>query len=135
MLRPRRLGFLHGGPSLKDFKQSLQCDGLGDKVVHARFEALLATARHGVGRHGNDGHVPAWPFPAPDLSGGLVPVHFGHLAVHENQIVRQQFEYSDRLAAVCRYVRAQPESFQHPYGNLLVHHIVLGHQHSNRPAR
>ena len=53
----RRHGSSAGHEALEDFEELLGPDRLGDVGVHARLEAALAVALHGVGGHGDDRDV------------------------------------------------------------------------------
>ena len=59
---------------------------LGEVIVHAGRDAHLAVALHRVGRHRDDARALAGAARA-DRARGLETVHFGHLHVHQDDIV------------------------------------------------
>jgi len=63
---------------------------LAERIRIATFW-LIALSSATSTRIGQPADLPAPPTRQRRLLGGLVPVHFGHLAVHENHIVREQF--------------------------------------------
>ena len=75
-------------------------DRLGDVVVHARRDACLAVAVHGVRRHRHDARS-SHPRPAvADPAGRLEAVELRHLDVHEHEVVAGTLDRGDRLEPV-----------------------------------
>ena len=104
----------------------LSADGFGNVVVHAHGETLLPIPLHGVGGHRDDGQVTAFLrgrrllAHLPDASGGLVPVHARHLAIHEDHVKRFLADALDRLLAVRRHGYGAAEVAQNRQCDLLV---------------
>ncbi len=63
-----------------------------------------------------------------DLAGGLVAVHLGHLAVHQDGVVGSGLDRADRLAAVVGDVERVAELGEHLGSHQLVHRVVLDQQ-------
>mmetsp|Transcript_48671 Transcript_48671/g.162403 ORF Transcript_48671/g.162403 Transcript_48671/m.162403 type:complete len:582 (-) Transcript_48671:242-1987(-) len=131
--------------------------GLGDVVGHAVLEALVAIARHGVGgeRDDGDGRQLEPLLRLADVLARLVPVHDGHVAVHEDDIVQQPVsrrrerarllggdgvavrveEHLEALGAIPRRRHVVPELLQHRRDHLHVELVVLDHEHVQRVGR
>ena len=62
----------------------------------------------------------------------LEAVHLGHLEVHEDKVVVAGLEGVDGLEAVADGVRVVAHPLEEPKGDLLVHRVVLGHEHVER---
>ena len=62
-------------------------DGFGGVVIHAWSEAKLAISRHGSGDHGDDLRELQilFGFQLTNPLGGLLAVHFGHVAFLRGQ--------------------------------------------------
>ncbi len=120
-------GFGEGGGevALEDRDDFGFVDGLGDVVVHAGFDAAFAIGLHGVGGHGDDDGVAAGRFGAADLFGGLVAVHDGHLAIHENEVVAIGGDHIDGFLAVGGEFDGKTEALQHPRRDELVDGVVF----------
>ena len=127
-------GALGGDPFPQRLEEEFHLDRLGDVVVHARRQTLLAATRQHLRGHRHNRNVLVRAFPAADFPRGCVAIHLRHLAIHEDQVVGQKAEHLHRLPAVRRQVRTHAELFEHARGHLLVHDIVLGHQHPYRQA-
>ena len=67
-------------------------------------------------------------FALADQRRGLVAVAFGHLAVHQHDVVRQSAERLDGLEAVADRIDAMSELVEHPHRDTLVDGVVLGQQ-------
>lgn len=76
-------------------------EGLGEVVVHADTEALPPVALHSKRRDADDGDMPSGAFfPLPDALGRLVPVHYGHLYIHKDNVIALFPEDFDGFFAV-----------------------------------
>ncbi len=111
-------------PAAEHGLEGVPADGLRQVVVHAHGKAAVALGGHGRRGHGDDRSVVV-ALPAADLRGRLVPVHPGHLAVHQHDVVGvavQGLQGGDTVADDVGDV-AQPldEGGGHP----LVHLVVL----------
>jgi len=62
------------------------------------------------------------------LQRGSIAVHFWHLAVHEDQVVRDPANRLQRFEAVRHDIDPEAELFQHPAGNPLIDDVVFGQQ-------
>ena len=92
-------------------------------------QAALAILAAGTGGHRDDRRVPARAFLGPDRRRRLVPVHLGHLAVHQDRVVRlprRGLHGVARRSARCR--RGSPALDEHRDRDLLVDQVVLGQQ-------
>ena len=106
-------------------------DGLGQVVLHARIQAALAVAFHGVGGHGDDGQVVEPGFLA-DGSGGGQAIHFGHLDVHQHQVVvvgRGRLYFCHGIMAVDGGLDLYAGFFQKGQGHGAVELYVIDQQH------
>ena len=78
---------------VQQFIEFRRADGFRKIPIHPRLEAALSVSLHGMGGQGDDRNVkPRVLFTFPQLAGGFEPVHFGHLHVHQDQIVKPLFE-------------------------------------------
>ncbi len=101
-------GCTAAGPVDERVKLS-RVDRLGQVVVHAGREALLAVARHRVRRHRDDAHVAAvLRSLARMTAGGLEPAHAGHLQVHEDEVEGLARQRLERLLPVSTTVVRWP---------------------------
>ncbi len=101
--------------------------GLGEVVVHARAEALLARAGAGVGGHGDDRRArhARRDLAAADLGGGRVAVELRHLAVHEHGDVAAAHDRVDGLEPVGGHVDLVAALLGHDHADALVDGVVL----------
>jgi hypothetical protein len=104
--------------------------GLGEVVVHAGGEALVAVALHGVGGQGDHRQVvAALALPGAQQRGGLVAVHHRHLAVHQDGVEGLRGRQREGFLAVLGDGHREAQLLQHRAGELLVDRVVLGQQH------
>ena len=118
---------------MHDFFEGVQLHGLADVIVHAGVQTFFARAIHCVACHGNDvgvsfGAVGMPGFAPADFGGSLVSVQLRQLAIHENDIIGDQFHGLQDLAAIGDGDGAIAEFFQEADGDLLVDGVVFGHQ-------
>jgi hypothetical protein len=85
-------------PGSEHASQILYRDGFGDVVVHARLETAITGSIESLGGHGNDGDTPICTVELADQRGSFISVHFGHLAIHEHHVVREQAQQFHTLA-------------------------------------
>ena len=111
--------------SLEDGDDFGFVDGLGDVVVHAGVEAALAITLHRVGGHGDDDDVAIGRLAAADLFGGLVAVHHGHLAIHENEVVAIGGDHVDGFFSVGGEFDGKAEALEHARGDELIDGVVF----------
>src|ERR1700722_3232752 len=77
-----------GDAPLEGRRDGFQPNRLGDEVIHARGHAALTVAFHRSGGHGDDRNMtPGTLFQLTNGLRGLVAIHLGHLAVHEDGVV------------------------------------------------
>jgi hypothetical protein len=100
-------------------------DGLGKVVVHAGVKATLTISLHGVGGHGDDDDVAIWRLGAADLFGGLVAVHNGHLAIHEDEVVVIGGNHVDGFLAVRGEFDGEAEALKHAGRDELIDGVVF----------
>ena len=117
-------------PLLYDTYQLFGLKRFREIVVHASFQAALTFAEKGVSGHGDDDWLLAIDF--PDLAASFEPVHAGHLAIHENDIVGLFPVRGKRFAAVRHKVDFEPCTLQNELPYPLIDCIVFCHQDSNR---
>ncbi len=99
-------------------------------IAHAGCYHFFAVAGHGVGRHGDDGHLRQGQILA-DFAGGVVAVHDRHLAVHQypvkSAVPRQDVQ---RLLAMVGHHHRDAGLLQQFQCELLVHVVVFHQQHA-----
>src|SRR6187399_882730 len=92
-----------GAEQLVDqLEQQLPAERLGEVGVHARLEAALAVADHGVRGDGDDRRMRPTlrVLEGADRGDRLEAVHLRHLDVHQHEIEAAALEGVDGLAAV-----------------------------------
>ena len=123
-------------PAFEGRRERVLRHRLRDVVVHAGRQTLFAVDLHGVGRQGDDGDAPGCPgFPRADRSRRPEPIHPGHLAIHEHQIVGDASQGVDGFQAVGHDIHPMAELLEHSRDHLLVHPVVLGHENAERRRR
>ena len=104
-------------------------DGFDDDVVHAGFETADTVLGEGGSGEREDGKgaggLTSLDFEGTDASGGLVSVHPGELAIHEDDVVPGVGGAFDGLETVLGEVDAATEAFEDLDGELLVDEGVL----------
>ena len=108
-------------------------------VVHAGFETLLAILRHRIGRERNDRHMlagAALNLTLANRAGGVVAIHLGHVAIHQDEIEVLFGARIKRLDAVVGDHHAVAlQLVEHADGDRLVDQVVLDQQHGAAAAR
>ena len=61
---------------------------------------------------------------------GFVTIHFGHMAIHQNDVITDSIQGFEDLAAIGDGIRVEAEFLQLPQSDLLVDDIVLGNQNA-----
>ena len=101
--------------------------------IHPCFECFLAVFLKSVGCHGHNGNVCLFiAAQCTDLPGGGVSVHFGHLNIHQDQIILilRSFVHSGHgIRAVLNGVHFQSGFLQNGRCNLSVQFVILDQQH------
>jgi hypothetical protein len=83
MRRRRIFDAVFLGQPFHNGEQFRRLEWFGDVAVHARLQATLAIALHGVGGHGDYRNVFAGVLlPCANGGRGFQPVHFRHLHIH-----------------------------------------------------
>ena len=124
-------------PALEAGVQQVAGDRLGQVVVHARVQAALAVAGHGVGGHGHDRQVAHGGLAGFDLApaaGGRVTVQHRHLAVHQHQVVGVAGHLRQRDLAVGGGVAFVAEHRQQLLRHQQVDRVVFHQQQARRRA-
>ena len=102
-------------------------------------QAPLLIAFHGVARHRYNRRVnSSCAFHFADRGGRFVPVHFGHLDVHQDEIEALLRSERYGFTAIWSYHNDVSLPFQDPDRNLLIYRVILGKQDSqsrSRPVR
>lgn len=110
---------------LQRCEKRLRIDGLGDVVLHSRFEALFGVALHGVGGHGNNGNVRQ---EGPDTPRRFDAVQFRHLDVHEDHVVGPGTSHVHGFEPVGGHIHRNALHFQDFCSYYLVDIVILGEQ-------
>ena len=105
-------------------------DGLSEVAGHAGVQAPLAIFLHGIGGERENWHLDMRRRQQPKAPGGLQPVHYGHLYIHENQVKRLVPADPHGLLAVLGDGYAAAHFFQQQSDHSLVGAIVLHDQYS-----
>mmetsp|Transcript_20286 Transcript_20286/g.51398 ORF Transcript_20286/g.51398 Transcript_20286/m.51398 type:complete len:291 (-) Transcript_20286:259-1131(-) len=118
-------------------------DRLRDVVVHARLEALVPVAAHGVGRYRHDEHWRArhasLALPTADRARGAEAIEYRHVAVHQDHVEHREplvvvpLHRLHRLLTVTRHRDPVPHVLEHLLGHVDVVVVVLDEQHAQRP--
>ncbi len=111
-------------------------DGLGEVAIHARGEAALTVAFHGMSRQRNDRQVrSAGAFFLAKCGGGFEPVHLRHLHIHQHEVKAFLLDGLERFASIGRQDNLVSPLFEQPHRQALVHRIVFGEQHAQNARR
>ena len=111
----------------------MQLDRFADVVVHAGGKTFFTRAVHCIARHCDDvgalGRAVALTgFALTNFHRGLVTVQIRQLAVHENDIVMDQFQGLQNLTAIGHGDGAAAELLQQTNRDLLVDGVVFRDQ-------
>ncbi len=100
-----------GKPAIEHLQHGLVPNWLGKVVTHAGPDALLPVIGGGICRQSDDRYfVTADPgLGIADDSGRPITIHFGHLAVHEDQVIVLALQGPQRLQAIRHHVGLVPE--------------------------
>src|SRR5437016_4867144 len=125
----RGSGERHRQPSLYDSLKLLVRIGFTEVVVHPSRKTQRTISLRRMSREGdNRGSSSTLSLIATDRAGRRVAVHPWHLAIHENQIIRDTQSGLNGLLPSTHTIHSTPQRLQHGEGNLVVDWIVLGHQ-------
>ena len=107
------LGSAIGQGAVQGGFQFRQLNRLVDEIIHARRQAFLPAVRLGIGGHGDNvgvrrcaGGMGLLRFSLADLPRGLVTAHFGHAAIHEDDVISAASDGCESLGAVGNSIRA-----------------------------
>jgi len=73
---------------------------LASVIVHTRDQTLFTITDHDIGGHRNDPCPDPFSCSPADFLDGFVPVHVGHLTIHQNDIVPFPLQRINHLEAV-----------------------------------
>ena len=110
--------------------QLFQLDGLSDVIVHTRIQAFFFIAFHGIGGKGDDHGACAGRFAYE--AGSFKSVHFGHLKVHEYDIIRLFQHEVHGFPAIGHYFWRIAQLSKDMEDHLLIDNIVFGYQYPQR---
>ena len=105
-------------------------DGLGEVAGHAGVQAPLAVFLHGIGGERKNWHLDMRRRQQPQAPGGLQPVHYWHLHIHENQVTRLVPADLHGLRAIPGDGYGTAHFFEQQLDDALVGLIVLNYQYS-----
>ena len=63
------------------------------------------------------------------MPGGLIAIHFRHLAVHQDECIRLMLRHVDRLAPVCGQLHSQPQVAKQVLHDFLIDRVVFCDQY------
>ena len=127
-------------PPDKSRKQSVEVNGLGDVVTHARFDRTVSVARKCMGGHGNDGD--GWASLAlplglrlhlPYFTHGCQAIHHGHLNIHKDGIINPDLHFPESFQSVVGNIHAEPSLFQVLQGHLTIDLVVFDQKNTGTP--
>ena len=118
-----------GGPVSQFCNEFRPVDQLADIVVHADVQAGFLILRKGVGGHADDRRSACRAGQSADLAGGLQPIQFRHLHIHQDQVVAATGRLPDGGESVVGHIHPAGEAgIQNGEGGRLVDRIVLHQQ-------
>lgn len=104
-------------------------------MIHPCGQAFITIALHGMSGEGDDMNgLGAWAefsagfFSASDLEGSFIAVHFGHLTIHEDDIVRDALEGFEDFEAVGDGFGGVAEGAELGESDLLIDAIIFSDQ-------
>ncbi len=121
--------------TLQRFGQICLSYGLGYVVIHSCIEASSSVALHGVRCHSDDGAVNAGVLAPANLVRGFKAIHFRHLTIHEDCVVREKTDHLDCLPAIGGDIHAAAQLFEQPSGNQLIDGVVFNDQNTRAENR
>jgi hypothetical protein len=98
--------------------------GLGDDVVHSRFDTFIPVSVSNERRQGDDGDAVVLRAQANALC-GLVAVHVRHKTIEEYEVIAFVPKQLKRLRARPTDLRVVTRSYDDPLGNLEVDGLVV----------
>jgi hypothetical protein len=102
-------------------------EGLGDVGVHAGRLALGFDPGHDARRQGNDWDAMLGCFETTNFSRSLVAIEFGHLTIHQDEVVAAHSPRIHGLATIADGVDLVAHELEQLYGHFAVNLIILGH--------
>src|ERR1700730_1452997 len=93
-------------------RQRLGYYWLANVLVHPSLQALLPVTAHRMGGHGNDVGLREASVTGSDTASRVVTVYFGHLAIHQNDVVMSVLQRVEDLLPVRDRICAITKTFQ-----------------------
>ena len=81
-----------------------------------------------MGGKRDDGNVRLAGLQGANGSRGIVSIHFGHAAIHEDEVIGKPAGHLGRLPPIGRQIHAATAFLEQPHADLLIDRIVLGDQ-------
>ena len=99
--------------SFKSLFQFLNIDWFGEKIVDARANAFIAIFLHRAGSQGGDPGAILHHSLSDDVARGVETIHFGHLDVHQNNVVALAVKSVENFQAIADGIEAVAKTFEH----------------------
>jgi hypothetical protein len=117
-------------PFFEHIGQLVEVDGFAEVIVHTGGQAVLAVFAGGVGRYRDDNGLCA--FVSTDEACGFEAVHFGHLDIHEYEVVAILLELFEDFFSIGGHAWIITHFIEDDEGQLLVDGVVLGQEDAER---
>ena len=113
-------------PFFEHIGKLVEVDGFAEVVVHTCSQAILPVFAGGVSRYRDDDGLCA--FVRADQAGSFEAVHFGHLDIHEYEVVAVLFELFEDFFTIGGHAWVVTHFIEDDEGQLLVDRVVFGQE-------
>ena len=105
-------------------------EGLGEVVIHSGFEAAGLIFGQGGRSERDDGKGSPTAAAGADRARGLIAIHLGHVAIHQDHIVDLGGHQGHGPQAVASDLNATADPFEKSRRHPLIYEVIFGEQNA-----